>query len=237
MTQLSKYVPECLESIVLDSRAERENGLAVGMTPPHARAFHSHEVSRCWDEIVRRDSLIPCAQDDGSDPQTVPGTPPDTPTGVTVYGGTSEVTLSWNAAVGAGFYFVYWDTAPGVTPATGTSVLDSASPFVHTALSNGTTYYYVVTAANGAGEGPPSAEVSAQAHGCDYERVLAQSPLCLGSCGYNQRIQPTGHAAGLRAIRLSRRVPSDAKRSAARCDRPVSYTPKALNNIAQGKRT
>ncbi len=42
----------------------------------------------------------------------------------------------------------------------GTKIADVTSPYTHTGLTQGTTYYYVVTAANGYGESADSAKVS-----------------------------------------------------------------------------
>jgi len=40
---------------------------------------------------------------------------------------------------------IYWGTAPGVGKATGTRIASVSSPYEHTGLINGVTYYYVVT--------------------------------------------------------------------------------------------
>lgn len=71
--------------------------------------------------------------------------------------GPVQVALSWSHVSGASSYTLYWSTTPGVTPATGTPIAGVSSPHVHGPLASGTTYYYVVTASNGSGEGPPSA--------------------------------------------------------------------------------
>ena len=72
----------------------------------------------------------------------------------------TTVGLEWPRVPGATSYRVYWSTAPGV----GTQAamyFDSAEPAtVHRGLTNGTTYYYVVTATTATGEGPASNEVS-----------------------------------------------------------------------------
>jgi fibronectin type 3 domain-containing protein len=83
------------------------------------------------------------------------------PTGVTATPGNGQVTISWTAIADVTVYNIYWSTAPGVTPANGTKITGAVSPYVHTGLINGTTYYYVVTAVGGAGESAPSSEVSA----------------------------------------------------------------------------
>lgn len=87
--------------------------------------------------------------------------PPGAPTGFAAVPGNSKVTLTWTAVAGATSYNLYWSTTTGVTPATGTQISGVSSPYVHTGLTNGTTYYYVVTASTGALEGPASAEASA----------------------------------------------------------------------------
>lgn len=88
-------------------------------------------------------------------------TVPAAPTGVSATGGAKQVTLSWPAVTGSTSYNLYWSTASGVTTANGTRIAGATSPYVHTALSAGTSYYYIVTAVNGAGESAPSTQASA----------------------------------------------------------------------------
>jgi hypothetical protein len=77
----------------------------------------------------------------------------------------TTVGLEWNAVSGATAYSVYWSTTPGVTPQSGQK-LDAAAPnFVHRGLTNGTAYYYVVTALVGGAESAPSAEQTATPSG------------------------------------------------------------------------
>lgn len=81
-----------------------------------------------------------------------------TPTGLTVTPGNAAVTLSWNATALASSYNIKRTTTSGSNY---TVVGTSATPgFVDTGLANGTTYYYVVSAVNAAGEGANSTEVS-----------------------------------------------------------------------------
>ena len=89
-----------------------------------------------------------------------PAAPPGAPTNVTATAGNAQVTLSWTAVSGATGYNVkrsttsggpYTTVGPNVTP---TSFTDSG-------LTNGTTYYYVVSALNAGGESANSAQVSA----------------------------------------------------------------------------
>ena len=83
------------------------------------------------------------------------------PTGVTATPGNGRVTLSWTAVSGAASYNIYWSTTPGVAIANGAKITGAASPYIQVGLSNGTTYYYVVTAVEGNGESTPSSQVSA----------------------------------------------------------------------------
>ena len=87
-------------------------------------------------------------------------TAPAAPTGVTATGGANQVTLSWSAVTGATSYNVYYSTTSGAATG-GTKIAGVTSPYVHTGLSAGTTYYYVVTAVNAVGESTASAQASA----------------------------------------------------------------------------
>ena len=87
---------------------------------------------------------------------------PVAPNAVTATGADGQVTVSWGAVSNATSYNIYWANAAGVTQATGTKIGSlTASPYPHTSLTNGMQYYYVVTAANSAGESPASAEANA----------------------------------------------------------------------------
>jgi uncharacterized protein YccT (UPF0319 family) len=88
-------------------------------------------------------------------------TAPAAPTGVSAVGGATQATISWPAVTGATSYNLYWSTTTGVTPLTGTMIANAISPNVQTGLSAATTYFYVVTAVNAAGESAPSAQASA----------------------------------------------------------------------------
>jgi YVTN family beta-propeller protein len=93
--------------------------------------------------------------------ETAPTTPPSAPSGVYASAGNQQVTVSWNNVSGATSYNIYWSTVSGVTKATGTKISGVTGPYVHTGRTNGTTYYYVVTAVNSYGESSESSQVSA----------------------------------------------------------------------------
>ena len=85
---------------------------------------------------------------------------PATPKGLAATPGNQQVSLSWSPSTGATTYRIYRGTAPNAetlfASPTGTS-----TTYVDSAATNGTTYYYQVTAANVSGESLRSAEVSA----------------------------------------------------------------------------
>lgn len=87
---------------------------------------------------------------------------PAAPQGLQAVAGDARVTLSWTAVDGATGYMILSNTTGNVTdpgwvrtgPFTGTVITFGE-------LTNGTTYYYWVSAVNASGEGPMSAGVSA----------------------------------------------------------------------------
>jgi len=83
------------------------------------------------------------------------------PQNVSANSGEGEVTVSWDNISGASTYNIYWSENTGVTTTNGTLISNVTSPHTHTGLTFGTTYYYIVTATNSAGESDPSNEVNA----------------------------------------------------------------------------
>jgi endo-1,4-beta-xylanase len=101
--------------------------------------------------------------------------PPPAPTGLSATAGNAQVALSWGASAGATSYNVKRATASGGPYATvGTATGTAAT---NTGLTNGTTYFYVVSALNAAGESPNSAPASATPQASGF--VLQASPSSL----------------------------------------------------------
>ncbi|MEQ1812925.1 MAG: hypothetical protein ABL860_00520, partial [Candidatus Nitrotoga sp.] len=85
------------------------------------------------------------------------------PTVVIATAGDGQVAIRWNAADRAVSYNLYMNTLPDIVKTTPTNMHSPSvsNPFVHSNLTNGTTYYFVVTAVNANGESIESSEVSA----------------------------------------------------------------------------
>jgi hypothetical protein len=124
--------------------------------------------------------------------------PPAAPTGVKATAADSQVTLSWNAVPGATSYHVKRATTSGgpyTTVATVTAPGDT-----DTGLTNGTTYYYVISAINAVGEGPNSSQVSATP-----QPSLPAAPTNLSATGSNAQVSLTWTApSGATSYNLKR---------------------------------
>ncbi len=84
---------------------------------------------------------------------------PPTPTGLAATAGSQQVSLTWSASSGSASYNVKRSTTSGgpYTQAANVTVTNDTDA----SLTNGTTYYYVVSALNSAGESANSSQVSA----------------------------------------------------------------------------
>ncbi len=89
-----------------------------------------------------------------------PTSPPAAPTNLTATAGNTQVSLSWAASSGATSYNVKRSTVSG-GPYANVATGVKTTGYTDTGLTNGTTYYYVVSAVNAAGESPDSNQASA----------------------------------------------------------------------------
>jgi len=111
----------------------------------YAHRWAAYYVPLTWGENV----IVATASGPGFDPGTdsititrVPGTvgnPHAT-------SGKQQVTLTWDPVPNATSYNIYWSTSRDVSKATGTMIPGVNSPYTHTGLVDGQTYYYIVTA-------------------------------------------------------------------------------------------
>lgn len=71
---------------------------------------------------------------------------PLAPTGVVVNSSDGQNTISWDPIPEATSYNIYWSESYPVTKITGNKIRNVSSSYTHSELTNGMTYYYVVTA-------------------------------------------------------------------------------------------
>jgi large repetitive protein len=86
---------------------------------------------------------------------------PSAPTGLSAAVGNSQITLTWNASTGATSYNVFRGTTTGGESAAAIAQNLTALTFTDTTVTNGTTYFYKVSASNSAGVSAQSNEASA----------------------------------------------------------------------------
>lgn len=138
--------------------------------------------------------LVACGGSSGSDDDS-PGTPSSSsssssstssstssssvfgaPQNLSAAPGNASVTLEWGAVSSADSYHIYYATEANIQPDNiaaydnGTWIEDVTPPYQITELTNGTTYYFVVTAVDGEMESDPSAEVSTTPSAVDVAR-------------------------------------------------------------------
>ena len=103
-----------------------------------------------------------------------PVTPPAAPAGLTAIPGNAQVNLSWMASAGATSYHVKRGTTSG-GPYTQVAA-PTVTTFTDTSLTNSTTYYYVVSALNAAGESGNSTQASATPAAAAPDVVITIDP-------------------------------------------------------------
>ena len=89
------------------------------------------------------------------------GSAPASPTGLTAAAGNGQVTLGWTAVSGASSYNVYRSSTSGGEGGTPYQAGLTSASFTDTGASNGTTWYYEVTAVNTNGQSGMSSQASA----------------------------------------------------------------------------
>jgi fibronectin type 3 domain-containing protein len=116
-----------------------------------------------------------------------PGNVPTAPTGVTATAGNAQVTVTWTAVSGATGYNVKRATVNGGPYSNVNTSPVTATSFTDTGRTNGTTYYYVVTAVNASGESPVSLQVSATPQAGGNDGVTVTRAVTANSAWYNEQ--------------------------------------------------
>jgi predicted secreted protein len=150
-------------------------------------------------------------------------TVPAAPTGLQATAGNAQVALTWKSSTGATSYDVQRSSASGgpyssVGTPTTTSYTDSG-------LSNGTTYYYVVSAINSAGDSPDSTQVSAMPN------APPAAPTGLSASAGNAQVSLTWNAsAGATSYNVQRSTTSGGPYTSIASPTSNSYTDTGLSN-------
>ncbi|HET6283449.1 MAG TPA: fibronectin type III domain-containing protein [Polyangia bacterium] len=110
--------------------------------------------------VVTATNLAPAESGPSNTASFVYVVPPPAPTGLVATPGNSQVALSWSAVSGAQSYTAKKGTAM-TGPFTVVQAGITSTSYTVTGLTNGTVYYFVVSASNSGGEGPDSSPVSA----------------------------------------------------------------------------
>jgi len=119
-------------------------------------------------------------------------TAPPVPSGLTATAGNAQVHLAWNPSAGATSYNVYRSTSPG-TEGTIAYSSPSTNSYTDTGVTNGTTYYYKVSAANANGQSVQSSEVSAKPN---VPPAAPSNLTATASSGTNVNLAWTNNATG-----------------------------------------
>jgi pectate lyase-like protein/fibronectin type III domain protein len=130
------------------------------------------------------------------------GTPPSPPSALAAVPGNAQVALSWNPSTGASSYNVKRSTVSG-GPYTIIATGVNSTSFTNTGLTNGTTYFYVVSAVNSFGESANSGQASATPQGSVQTPPPAPAGL-LANAGDGQVTLNWNPAAGASSYNVKR---------------------------------
>ena len=106
---------------------------------------------------------VGCGTNNSTSSGPVSSIAPAAPASLVATAGNGQISLFWTAPPGSTTFNIYYSTSKGVTKSTGTKISGVLFPiFALSGLTDGQTYYIVVTAVNSAGESAISNEASAE---------------------------------------------------------------------------
>ncbi len=153
-------------------------------------------------------------------------TVPSVPVGLMATAGNAQVSLSWTASNGATLYYVRRSATSG-GPYTQISA-PSATSYTDTGLTNGTTYFYVVSAYNSAGQSANSSEVSATPTAPSTPPAV---PANLQATAGNAQVSLSWTASsGATSYHLKRSTTSGSGYTQSAAPTATSYTDTGLTN-------
>jgi hypothetical protein len=162
----------------------------------------------------------------GNGAPTATSTAPIPPLNLTAAGGHQQISLAWTASTSANSYNVKRAATNGgpystVAAPAGTSYTD-------TTVTNGTTYYYVVTAVNATGESGNSNQATATPTAAP---TAPAAPLNLTATGGNQQISLTWTAStGATSYNVKRAATNGGPYSTVGSPAGTSYTDTTVTN-------
>jgi len=146
------------------SGGEGSTSLATNLTSAAYTDTSATNGTTYYYTVSATNSVATSAQSSqvSAEPQST-GTAPSVPASPTATAGNASVALSWSASTGTApiTYNVYRGTSSGGESTTAVATGISSSTYTDSGLTNGTKYYYEVSATNSVGTSVRSAEVSA----------------------------------------------------------------------------
>ena len=153
-------------------------------------------------------------------------TVPSVPVGLMATAGNAQVSLSWTASNGATLYYVRRSATSGGPYAQISA--PSATSYTDTGLTNGTTYFYVVSAYNSAGQSANSSEMSATPTGPSTPPAV---PANLQATAGNAQVSLSWTASsGATSYHLKRSTTSGSGYTQIAAPTATSYTDTGLTN-------
>src|SRR5436309_1925064 len=188
-----------------------------------------------------------------------PPTPPSAPTNLVATGGNAQVGLTWQAhGSNGGSTITNYKIYRGGAPSTETllTTVGAVTSYTDTAVTNGVTYYYQVSAVNNVGEGPRSNEASATPSAAPPPPSPPSAPQNLAATGGNAQVTLTWQAPAsnggspITNYKIYRGTTSGGETLVATIGNQLSYSDggltngvtyyyqvSAVNNVGEGPRS